>query len=463
MKRVLLVEPRRRSRWTARLVASLRERAIDSERVNTIACLSASSDRMCLDLRAAAERLHAPIAGLRVLHLEIGGERSGIPAFEEGRKGAHTVEVRLIAREPGKAQHVVRFGRFPYASRHARTIERITGQCAAWIERELAAPSPLERYPLAPLRASSNATLADRAAFTTHEILRFTGHALRYFFEEARWDVAVTRGSVQKFIEDPKAGWLHWFARDRSEFLADPFPVCSEPGKPRLLCETHRGEETTIVAIDLDQRFGSREQLLNANGRSSYPFVLEVDGEPWVIPEQHHKGQIDAYHLNGKAMLVASWRLDEVAAVDATIVQHDGRWWLFCTNEAEGPNYALHVYWSAHPQGPWHAHARNPVKIDVTGARPAGNFFVHEGALYRPAQDCSGRYGRALSIQRIDLLTPHEFEETCVARIDPSVLQRKGAVGVHTLSHGHGWIAVDAQFVRWSLRKALRVLKRHFA
>jgi hypothetical protein len=462
MKRVFVLEPRRYAAWCATLISALRERGVDVELTDAIACLSASQGVTCVDLRSAAERARLPATGLRVLHMEIGGERSGIPAFEEARNGAQTVDVRLVAGEPGKAQRVVRFGRFPYASRHARTLDRIAGQCATWIERELEAPSPLERYALAPVSSAAKAGLSDRALFALRELFRFTAHAFRYLFEEACWDVAVTRGAVHDFIEDPQSGWLHWFARNRWEFLADPFPVCSEPSKPRLLCETHRGEETTIVAIDLDERFGSREPLLNASGRSSYPFVLEVDGEPWVIPEQHHNARIDAYHLNGKATLVASWQLDEIAPVDATIVEHEGRWWLFCTNEAEGPNYALYVYWSEHPQGPWHAHARNPVKIDVTGARPAGNFFVHDNSLYRPAQDCSGRYGRALSIQRIDVLTPREFEETRVARIDPSMLQRKGAVGIHTLSHGYGWVAVDAQFVRWSTRKALRILKRYF-
>jgi hypothetical protein len=460
MRQIFALESQRRRGWIANLLAALNARDIAVECVDALACLSTSAGATCIDLRSPAERERMPLSGLRILHLEIGGERSGVPAFVEGCSGAQTVDVRLIGRDPGTAHRVLRFGRFPYASRHRRTIDLVVRQCAAWIERELQAPSDLAGLPPAPLCRPSKARLVDRARFVMRELLRLSTHTARYLFEEARWDVAVTRGTVQRFVENPQAGWLHWFARDRSEFLADPFPVCSEPGRPKLLCETHRGEQTTIVAIDLDERFGARQPLLNASGRSSYPFVLEVDGEPWVIPEQHHNARIDAYHLNGKATLVASWRLGDVAPVDATIVRHDGRWWLFCTNESNGPNYALHVYWSENPHGPWHAHARNPVKIDVTGARPAGNFFVHDGALFRPAQDCSGRYGRALSIQRIDVLTPTRFEEACVGRIDAAMLQRKGAVGIHTLSHGHGWVAVDAQFVRWSARKALRVLRR---
>jgi hypothetical protein len=103
------------------------------------------------------------------------------------------------------------------------------------------------------------------------------------------------------------------------------------------------------------------------------------------------------------------------------------------------------------------------VKIDIAGARPAGNFFMRDGLLHRPAQDCTERYGHAITIQRIDVLTPEAFAETCVARIDASVARRKGAIGVHTLSHGHGWVALDAQFARWSLSKPLQILRGHLA
>ena len=41
------------------------------------------------------------------------------------------------------------------------------------------------------------------------------------------------------------------------------------------------------------------------------------------------------------------------------------------------------------------------VKSDVRGSRPAGALFEWNGDVYRPAQDSSGRYGYAISINRI--------------------------------------------------------------
>lgn len=463
MSSVVLLAGANKPHWVAQMIAGLRRAGVSFAEVDDPGAVPAEND-ICIDLRDSLKRARSPVMGTQTWYLVIGGEHGGVPAFEEATHGGHTVEVRLVAHTTGNPPRELRFGRFPYASRHSRTMERIAEQCSVWLQQALSMPMALDTLPLAPLvEVKKTIHALDWLFFTASEAVRFTRHTLRYLFEEARWDVGVTNGSVDRFIADPRATWLHWIAKDRREFLADPFLTCAESARPRVLCETYRGGRTSLVAIDLDERFGERHPLLAGTPAASHPYVFEANGEQWLVPEQHQAPRLDAYHFNGSATLAVSWKLDGIAAVDATIVEHEGLWWLFCTDKRGGANYALHVYWSRYLYGPWHPHARNPVKTDVTGARPAGNFFVRDGSLYRPAQDCSGRYGRAVTIQRIDHLTPERFEETCIGRIDASALRRKGAVGVHTLSHGHGWVAVDVQFVRWSLHKPLRLLKERFA
>lgn len=410
-----------------------------------------------LDLRTAHSRGRAPAAA--GWHLEIGGERGGVAAFDEAASNGESVSVLLVAHGESRTA-IVRQGLFPYASRYGRTMSRITAQCARWIQQELLAPAMLENaQPWSRPRVHARLTLRERAAFVFAEASRMAVHAVRYAFEESRWDIAVTKGAIEEFLRDPKAAWLHWVARDDREFLADPFVMRADDGGTRLLCETFDGAAATIVSIDLDDRFGPRTPLLPEGGPASYPFVFEVDGQTWMAPERHATRTVSAYHLNGKVVPLPDPLHQGFAAVDPTIVKHDGLWWLFCTDQDDAPNYALRIFWANDPRGPWHGHARNPVKIDIGGARPAGNFFVRDGALYRPAQDCRGRYGRAIVIQRIDVLTTDDFAETTVGRVEAEMLRRKGAVGVHTLSHGHGWIALDAQFTRWSWRKPWRLLR----
>jgi hypothetical protein len=432
-----VVTQTRPPRWVAGFLAALRSRGV------------------------AHEIVHAIAGSFETWSLVIGEERGGVPAFGDAMAGRDGVEVRLTARSDDGPARELRSGYFPYASRHARTLDRIADQCGAWLEQELRAGRSAAVV-LDLRRAQSSLCAIDRARFYVREAVRLVGHVARYLFEETRWDVAVTRSSLNGFLQNPRAAWLHWIARTPREFLADPFLIRTEGG-PQLLCETQHGDRTSLVTIDLNERFGFRTPMLPTDYSVSYPYVFEVEGEPWLVHEQHQRRRVDAYHLNGSATLVASWELGGIAVVDPTIVRHEGRWWLFCTDQDSGPNYALHVFWAASPYGPWHAHDRNPVKIDIGGARPAGNFFVRDGKLYRPAQDCAGRYGRAIVIQRVDLLTPKHFKETCVARIDSTAVGRKGAVGTHTLSHGHGWVALDAQFARWSAVKPLRLLRERLA
>ena len=60
--------------------------------------------------------------------------------------------------------------------------------------------------------------------------------------------------------------------------------------------------------------------------------------------------------------------------------------------------------------------------------RRAGCFFWDD-CLIRPAQDCSGRYGRAVVLNRVDALNEHSYAETPIGRIDGSALP--GNRGTH--------------------------------
>jgi hypothetical protein len=125
--------------------------------------------------------------------------------------------------------------------------------------------------------------------------------------------------------------------------------------------------------------------------------------------------------------------LSDFAAVDSTIVNFDGRWWLFCTCAENGRNDSLYLWHSETLTGPWEAHTRNPVKIDIRSARPGGTPFVYNGELYRPSQDCSLTYGGRVSLNRVTKLTTTSFEEQVVNTVGPEIGGRYRD-GMHTLS-----------------------------
>ena len=92
-------------------------------------------------------------------------------------------------------------------------------------------------------------------------------------------------------------------------------------------------------------------------------------------------------------------------------------------------------------------HARNPVRSDPRGSRPAGALDRKEGALYRQAQVGVPRFGAGLSIRRVRRLTPEEFAELEVARIMPA--QDAGLLGLHTVNRAGALTVVDAFTRRW--------------
>ena len=88
---------------------------------------------------------------------------------------------------------------------------------------------------------------------------------------------------------------------------------------------------------------------------------------------------------------------------------------------------------------------------------------MHDGTLFRPAQDCSRSYGYGLSVNRIDHLTVTRFEETVVTSLRPEAISAS-CKGVHTLSFKDDLMVIDAKFhligVKPLLLRALRRTKR---
>ena len=127
---------------------------------------------------------------------------------------------------------------------------------------------------------------------------------------------------------------------------------------------------------------------------------------------------------------------------------------MFANVAAEGAlkDDELHIFHAPSPLGPWTPHRLNPVKSDARCARPAGRLFRWNGHLYRPSQDCSGRYGSAIVINRIVRLTESEFEEKAVSRIDPK--WAPDLLATHTLNSSDGITVVDVLVRRWRFTRS---------
>jgi hypothetical protein len=84
-----------------------------------------------------------------------------------------------------------------------------------------------------------------------------------------------------------------------------------------------------------------------------------------------------------------------------------------------------------------------------------------DGRLYRPAQDCSRRYGGGLKMFAITKLTPTEFAQDLVWALHAPIGQR-GEHGVHTINAIDGHTIYDAYTERFSPFAWLHRLRERF-
>jgi hypothetical protein len=209
---------------------------------------------------------------------------------------------------------------------------------------------------------------------------------------------------------------------------------------------------------------GRTGEAVRPSVHASYPFLIEDGGKTYCVPETAHAGEVGLYESlefpNRWAKVAVL--LEGFAGVDPTVFRHEGRWWLMCTELGRDVDTALHLFYATDLRGPWTPHARNPVKIDVRSARPGGPPFVHEGALYRPAQDCSRHYGWRIAVQRVKDLSPTRFREETVTILEPSPDSRY-PLGRHTLSAVGDVVLIDGHrrvFVWSAFRGFLSIVAR---
>lgn len=221
-------------------------------------------------------------------------------------------------------------------------------------------------------------------------------------------------------------------------YFADPFAVPYGEGWVVFVEEYPFATAKGIISaftIDGHGRASAPQPVLEQPYHLSYPQVFFRDGQYWMLPETGANGTIELYRAT---RFPYAWErvatlMQGAVWADATIVEHDGKLWLFATKSRFGSSTwdQLVIYYADQLTGPWHPHTLNPVLVDARAARPAGAFVTQHGQLFRPAQDCSRGYGSGLSLCRVDALTPDTYSQTVVRTIAGT---GPGISGCHTLN-----------------------------
>lgn len=283
---------------------------------------------------------------------------------------------------------------------------------------------------------------------------------LRALLTTEQWTIGIVDAPLREIVRTQRLPPVRWLPPlGDLRYLADPF-AWEEDGKWHLLAEEmdYRRGRGRIVATSLDRSGLPGEWAVAAESEAhlSYPSLFRHAGRTCMAPESWELGRVEAWAL---VATPAGWRrlpdavLPGVAAVDATLAERGGRWWLFCTDRLGRPDEDLLVFSAEQPHGPWTPHPMNPVKSTRRGARPAGPLFMLDGALHRPGQDSTSTYGGAIVIHRIDVLSSTEYREREICRLEPD---RTGPWpdGIHSICAAGERTLIDGKRNRaewWSL------------
>jgi len=143
----------------------------------------------------------------------------------------------------------------------------------------------------------------------------------------------------------------------------------------------------------------------------SFPFVFEYESQIYLLPESLSTNEVALYRFddfpNG---LVKDRVLLKGAYKDSSLIHHQGMWYFFTTSSS-----GLELFYTDDiKDGHFIPHKQNPLTEDPRYNQCGGSPIRFNGNLYRIAQDCSGEYGRNISILEIKELSRLTYNEEVV-------------------------------------------------
>lgn len=194
----------------------------------------------------------------------------------------------------------------------------------------------------------------------------------------------------------------------------------------------------------------------------SYPCVFKYKDCHWMIPESSSNQTLDLYKATE---FPSKWEhvtslIKGRRVVDTTVfVKGDDVFLL--SYESVNDGFVLHALlldmnsYSLSKIG--EAHYNSNV------GRPAGRLFEKDGKLYRPAQNCSTKYGESLYVYEVLELNEHSYAERFAYEIKCSDVKfEERFERIHTLNSDSRYEVVDVFQEHFDFFHWWKIFKRQF-
>jgi len=235
---------------------------------------------------------------------------------------------------------------------------------------------------------------------------------------------------------------------DSTRFWADPF-LFEYNNEIYLFIEEYfynkKKGEIAVLKRNADRIFEYLGVALSFPYHLSFPCIFRRGADIFMIPESGSQMRVDLFRCIDFPM---KWEFSKTLLSgkkfsDPVLFRKDGTDFLFVSldNGMLSSESQLYLYYSSDILTDiLESHPLNPIQLGLEKSRMAGNIYEKDGVLYRPAQDCSIRYGGSIRFMRILEITKERYFEI----ESYSLLHFEGKLGTHTYNQLDNLYVVDA-------------------
>jgi hypothetical protein len=237
-------------------------------------------------------------------------------------------------------------------------------------------------------------------------------------------------------------------------FWADPF-IFRKNNETYIFVEDYsytQGRACIAVGRHDNGKIVDVVPVIEEDYHLSYPFLLEHDGELFMIPESSADRSVKVYKCTRfpDKWVYFKTLFDQKGMFDSTFYFHNGLWWVFANQVSQDGASGwdeLYLYYAKNLfDAEWGCHPQNPIISDCTQSRPAGAIFKSNQKIIRPSQCSSGAYGSGINFSEITELTTTTYKEVKLVSYDG--IFGWNNVGFHTFNSSDNLTVADGKFWR---------------
>lgn len=217
-------------------------------------------------------------------------------------------------------------------------------------------------------------------------------------------------GFIEEGLEDTltnKSPKIHWVKkRFKDRWFADPFILDVTENDIIILAEEYsydirKGRIARVVIDRNTYEEKGYEIILELQTHLSFPFILRKDGEVYLIPENSASGNSTIYKYDdAKREVTPFHQISNAPFTDATVVDIEGDSYLFTTISPNSNSNIVDIF-SFDKESLKVNEEISSYEFPIKCGRNAGEVFRVNNEFYRPAQDCTLRYGHGVMLQKI--------------------------------------------------------------